>query len=246
MPACVGIDSEATQELLRHRILQTSEWSCGFVAVQVLTSFFSNGRCTPSVRSLHLKLNELGFPQLRTGTDSIHLTWLLWSAGYDAMTVVSDRHLQEVWKKPVVDYRRAGVRLRGRLRQGKWAASVLRAGSILAAERRLFFGEPKLTPLIELHQMLALVLRVESSEYFSDRADKSAHFVSFLPSVYGFAIMDGYGKSNCRAAAYDWLGWSNDLVVVQNPCSAPQHRHDLRSLAVDLKAYPVLAIEAGT
>src|SRR5262245_26875143 len=65
-----------TQQLQRHRIVQTAEYTCGLVAVQSVQSFFSHGRRVQPVKSLVEKLRELGFPKSCTGTSSLHIAWL--------------------------------------------------------------------------------------------------------------------------------------------------------------------------
>ncbi len=191
-----------------------SSGNCGLVAVRAILSFLHASQ-PPSAKDLREALKTLGFPKGPTGSSAAHLGWLLRRYGGSAAVLMVNENLSEIWSSVSAEPAGANLRLRGKVRRGSWANSAKFACSELARSRSLYLAEPRITPFLTHFDKYCLILRVDSSAYFGDPADVSAHFIPLVPSSKGYRVIDTYGAESVRGALnFDWRRWSNDLVVV--------------------------------
>jgi len=209
----VGTDSDTRTEHRVYHLIQRGRSDCGLVAVRAVLLLAGNAH-GPTTAELRAMLRKIGYPKRRTGTSAAHLGWLLTQYNRDALVFLTRRNLGEIWAAETLIPTSRGTVIGGRIRRGAWAHSATLACAELASSQRLCLAEATLLPLLQCHERVALIVRVQSAEYFSEPADSSAHFIALLPSSSGYLVIDGYGaESSGRALRFNWLRWSDDLVL---------------------------------
>lgn len=194
---------------------------CGFLAVQLVLAHFFGIANMPTLHTLRSHLQSLGYPLSPTGTSSFHLAWLLRERNLSVRVCCSSDAAREIW--PHFNQTPPYVLDEMMVRRGPWANSARIAASILARERAAFAGNPSWPGAISVAPGVAVILRVDSSSFYQDADDPSAHFLAALPSADGLYFSDGYGDETAlRAAEFDWSRWIGDAIWVslRNDCPA--------------------------